>query len=81
MEAPMDTHFHHLSELFLQLGLSDDPAAIEQFIHAQGPLPSGTLLADATLWNCSQAQFLREQIAHDADWAEVVDALNALLSQ
>jgi hypothetical protein len=76
----MDTQFHHLSELFLQLGLPDDPAAMDQFIRAQGPLPPGTHLADATLWSSSQAQFLREQIAHDADWAEVVDALNALLS-
>lgn len=76
----MDTQFHHLSELFLQLGLPNDPAAIEQFIRSQGPLPPGTHLADATLWSSSQAQFLREQLADDADWAEVVDALNALLS-
>jgi hypothetical protein len=77
----MDTQFHHLSELFLQLGLPNDPAAMDQFIRSQGPLPSGTHLADATLWSSSQAQFLREQIAEDADWAEVVDALNALLSE
>lgn len=77
----MDTQFHHLGDLFRQLGLPADPAAIEQFIRNQGPLPAGTPLAEATLWTRSQAAFLREQLADDADWAEVVDALNALLSQ
>lgn len=77
----MDTQFHHLSELFQQLGLPADPAAIDQFIQERGPLPAGVPMADATLWSTSQAQFLREQIADDANWAEVVDALNALLSE
>lgn len=77
----MHTPFHQLSELFTQLGLPSDPAAIAQFIREQGPLPAGTPLAEAPLWNASQAQFLREQLADDADWAEVVDALSVLLSQ
>ena len=76
----MNAHYRSLAELFRQLGLPDEPAAIARFIDGQGPLPLGTALADATLWSSSQAQFLREQIADDADWAEVVDALNALLS-
>lgn len=76
----MNAHYHSLAELFRQLGLPDEPAAIARFIDGQGPLPLGTALADATQWSSSQAQFLREQIADDADWAEVVDALNALLS-
>lgn len=76
----MEASFHPLSELFSQLGLPSEPADVARFIREQGPLPAGTQLADATLWSASQAQFLREQIAHDADWAEVVDALNALLS-
>lgn len=76
----MDTPFHYLSELFQQLGLPDDPAGMDHFIRSQPPLPPGTQLADAALWSLSQAQFLREQTAHDADWAPVVDALNTLLS-
>ena len=38
----MDAQFHHLNELFLQLGLPDDPAAMDQFVLSQGPLPLGT---------------------------------------
>jgi hypothetical protein len=76
----METSFHHLSDLFSQLGLPSDPAEVARFIREQGPLPAGVALADAPLWSRSQAAFLREQLADDADWAEVVDALNALLS-
>ncbi|HJV26187.1 MAG TPA: DUF2789 family protein [Aromatoleum sp.] len=33
-------------------------------------------LADALFWNAAQTQFLREEIADDADWAELVDRLD-----
>jgi hypothetical protein len=36
-------------------------------------------LADAFFWSPSQAQFLRDDILDDADWAEVVDQLDVLL--
>ncbi len=49
------------------------------FITQHRPLPNGMALADAPFWNAAQAQFLREQIAQDADWAEKVDSLNAAL--
>lgn len=75
----MDSHFHPLGDLFRQLGLPGDAAGIERFLRAAGPLPDATALADAPLWNASQAQFLREQWANDADWAEVVDGLDALM--
>ena len=75
----MEASFHPLSELFSQLGLPSEPADVARFIREQGPLPAGTALADAPVWSCSQAAFLREQLAHDADWAEVVDQLNAAL--
>ncbi len=71
---------HGLQDLFRQLGLADDPASIEVFIATHRPLPAGVALADATFWTSSQAQFLREEIADDADWAEIVDTLGALLS-
>lgn len=76
----MEKANHALGELFLQLGLSDEPAAIEQFIARHRPLPSGMHLADAPFWTSSQAQFLREEINDDADWAELVDTLAAMLS-
>jgi hypothetical protein len=75
MEAPQ----HSINALFEQLGLASDDNAIDQFIEAQSPLPARTPLADGPMWNPSQSAFLREAIAEDADWAEVVDQLDAQL--
>ncbi|MCW5637448.1 MAG: DUF2789 family protein, partial [Rubrivivax sp.] len=30
-------------------------------------------------WSPAQARFLREEVAEDADWAELVDQLNLML--
>ena len=76
----MESSVHVLRDLFRQLGLPDDPASIEAFIIAHRPLPPGVALTDAPFWTPSQAQFLREEIADDADWAEIVDTLGALRS-
>lgn len=76
----MDYAIHRLADLFRQLGLPDDPTAIEQFIAEHRPLPPGVALADASFWSPSQAQFLREEISEDADWAEIVDSLASLLA-
>lgn len=76
----METPFHPLVDLFRQLGLADEPAAIEQFIRTHRPLPAGVSVCDAPFWTPSQAQFLREAIGRDADWAEPVDVLAVLLS-
>lgn len=77
----MENAIHKLSDLFRQLGLPDEPAAIEAFIAAHRPLPHGVALTDAPFWSPSQAQFLREELSEDADWAELVDALALLLSR
>jgi hypothetical protein len=37
------------------------------------------VLADAPIWSPVQSQFLREGIADNADWAQVVDTLDASL--
>jgi hypothetical protein len=76
----METPFHPLAELFRQLGLADEPAAIERFVASHRPLPAGVSLCDAPFWTVSQAQFLRQAIHHDADWAEPVDSLAVMLS-
>lgn len=76
----MESGIHEFSDLFRQLGLPGDPAAIEAFIAAHRPLPGDVALADAPFWSASQAEFLREEIVQDADWAELVDALSARLS-
>lgn len=76
----MESSIHTLRDLFGQLGLPDDAASIEAFVAAHRPLPAGVALADASFWTPSQAQFLREEVADDADWAEIVDTLGSLLS-
>lgn len=70
---------HPFSELFEQLGLASDPASIKRFIERHAPLPEEIPLADAAWWNEGQAEFLREALDEDADWAEVVDHLDASL--
>lgn len=75
----METPVHSMSNLFAQLGQPNDNAAINQFITTHRPLPDNTLLEDAAFWSPSQAAFLREEILEDADWAQVIDELNAAL--
>lgn len=75
----MEPTTHTLSELFAQLGLDADARAIDQFIATHRPLPGGVALADAPFWTPAQAQFLREELRDDADWAELVDQLNVRL--
>ena len=61
------------------MGLPEDALSIDQFITSHSPLKADVLLADALFWTPAQAQFLREEILDDADWAEIVDQLNLLL--
>jgi len=70
---------HTMSNLFDQLGLPSDKGDIEHFIETHSPLAPGVVLSDAPFWTPAQASFLREEIMEDADWAEVVDELNAEL--
>lgn len=75
----MENPTHSLPSLFKQLGLPTDQAAIDAFIRSHTPLPPTCTLAEAPFWNSAQAEFLREEILEDADWAEVVDQLNLML--
>lgn len=75
----MDLSTPTMHDLFAQLGLPSDEAAVQQFVAAHRPLPQNMALADAPFWTPAQAQFLREQLQRDAEWAEVVDQLNASL--
>ena len=75
----MELANHSIRDLFLQLGLSSEQEDIDRFIASHRPLPDGTKLADAPFWTLGQAQFLREELNEDADWAEVVDQLNLML--
>ncbi len=75
----MENPQHSLPALFKQLGLADDPISIDQFVASHSPLKPELHLAEAFFWSKSQAQFLREEILEDADWAEVVDQLDVML--
>lgn len=75
----MQPVYHSRNQLFAQLGLPDDDDSIEAFIRRHAPLDEHTPLAEAPFWTDAQAAFLREAIAEDADWAEVVDHLDAEL--
>lgn len=75
----MEKFFHRFHELFSQLGLRADVRGIEEFLTTHSPLDAEILLADAPFWTEEQAALLKEKILEDADWAEVVDQLNAAL--
>jgi len=76
----MDTSQHTMQNLFLQLGLDNRDAAIEQFF-ASHTLPDEIKLENASFWSAAQAGFLKECLSADSDWAEVVDQLNVRLRQ
>lgn len=78
MHMPVHHLFHHLFE---QLGLPSDDQAIAAFIKANGPLDEQLKLPDAPFWSRAQADFLREAVVDDADWAELVDALSLALRE
>jgi len=75
MEAPM----HSMNSLFDQLGLPSEEPEIEDFIDSHSPLATNIPLPEAPFWSPAQASFLREKLLEDADWAEVIDELNAEL--
>ena len=76
----MDAPTHTLHDLFEQLGLEASPAAIDRFIE-QHPLAEDVKLIEARFWTSQQAQFLKEELREDADWAIAVDELNQRLHQ
>lgn len=76
MDAPIPT----LETLFAQLGLDSTPEGIDEFI-AGHPLRAGVKLIDAPFWSDRQAQFLKEELREDAEWAIAVDELNQRLHQ
>jgi hypothetical protein len=77
----MEQPTHRLIDLFRQLGLAQTPAEVESFLASHRPLPSSTALADAPFWTPSQSCFLREGLADNADWTQVMDTLDASLRE
>ncbi|GGB86300.1 hypothetical protein GCM10011352_10260 [Marinobacterium zhoushanense] len=75
----MDTSTHTLNTLFDQLGLPSTTVEIERFIATHRLFTQDIPLHQATFWSSSQADFLKEAIYSDSDWAEVVDELSSRL--
>ncbi len=75
----MELPIHSLASLFGQLGLDSTDEAIENFISSNNPLPGNVELHNADFWSASQASFLKQAKDEDADWAEIVDQLDAML--
>ncbi|QLF93321.1 DUF2789 domain-containing protein [Pseudomonas sp. ABC1] len=76
----MSNAIPRMTNLFLQLGLEADEAAIAQFIKTH-QLSTDISITEAPYWNDAQRQFLGEQIKSDAAWAIVVDQLNESLHE
>jgi len=75
----MESPTHNINSLFGQLGLINSDQAINDFVEQHKPVPHDTPLYKAKFWSESQAAFLHEAIEEDADWAEIVDHLDAML--
>ena len=74
----MDTSEHNMANLFMQLGLDNNPEDIKRFI-SNHKLPEHVALVDAPYWNQAQANFIKESFKEDADWVMTIDELNAQL--
>lgn len=66
-----------MHRLFAQLGESTDDAAIDRFIGLHIMQGGAIALHEASCWSKSQSDFLRQAIDEDAEWAPIVDQLNA----
>jgi hypothetical protein len=75
----MEMPTHTIVSLFDQLGLESTAEAMDAFINRNSPLPGNIMLHEADFWNTSQASCLKEMKDEDADWAEIVDQLDAML--
>lgn len=74
----MESGSHTMADLFSQLGLDANEHAIDAFISSHKIAPSLNL-ADAPFWDQSQSAFIKESLALDADWCEIIDQLDSLL--
>lgn len=68
-----------MHQLFAQLGQASDDAAMAGFFASHGPLAGNVRLHEACFWTPAQASFLHDALNDDAEWSEIVDALNVEL--
>ncbi len=75
----MEVYQHEMSDLFEQLGLGSSPQQIKDFVKNHRNKRGTTSIYEATFWTKSQADFLKQALEQDADWAELVDQLDVML--
>lgn len=75
----MQSGYRSIDTLFQQLGLPSSPEQVDDFIARHRCLCDGIALDEAPFWTDSQAEFLREAVQEDSDWAEAVDQLDVRL--
>lgn len=68
-----------LINLFEQLGLAADEAAIDEFIETHKGLSDELHIENAEFWTRAQASFIKSALTEDAEWAELIDQLNTRL--
>lgn len=68
-----------LKDLFEQLGLDSSEDGMTAFIEKHRGLNDSRHIEEAPFWTDNQASFLRGALLDDAEWAEVIDQLNAQL--
>ena len=68
-----------MKDLFTQLGLPNEPDEIDAFINEHNGLDKDIRIEDASFWTDSQATFIRASLLEDAEWAELIDHLSAML--
>lgn len=76
----MELTTNTMKDLFDQLGLDSDDHSINEFV-ASHQLPNDVKLVEADFWSESQARFLKDELLTDAEWAPVIDHLNARLHE
>lgn len=75
----MYTDQPQMPDLFVQLGLNSSDEAIEAFVAKHKGMNKSRHIEEAPFWDESQAEFLRQALQDDAEWAPIIDELNVQL--
>jgi hypothetical protein len=78
-ELSMEFAIHRFHDLFVQLGLPNQPHEIHQFLAEHRPVAPDIELPNAPFWTPAQASFLREALEQDSNWSELADQLSEAL--
>jgi hypothetical protein len=70
-----------LPDLFKQLGLASDQAAIDSFIAQHSGVCTHCGLPDAPIWTDIQRSFLHDAVAQDSEWSMISETLTGMLSE